>query len=142
MQTRPTPPLPHITRNHYPHLFPYTPAIPFLYQSRTVLPPLPTKKPQPPVLRLECNHTALREEKDIALCSLDALSALIRDVKVAIYDNLHFVIGVGVDKRGARVEAVEAGGDGGGGVGGAVFAVVTEFCQYGSFLVVGFDGWG
>lgn len=72
-------------------------------------PPLPTVKPQPALLRLKSDDTPLGKEKHISLCRFDALSALIGDFKVAVDDDLHLVVGVGVDERGAGVEAKEAG---------------------------------
>ena len=77
---------------------------------RSVLRPLPTKKSQPPFLRLERNHAALWEKEHVALCRLDTLPTLIRYFKIAVHNDLHLVIGIGVDERGARLEAVEAGG--------------------------------
>ena len=118
--------------------------------SSPILPPLPTEKPQPPLLRLKRNHTPLWKEKHIPLCSFDALATFIRDLEVAVDDYFHFVVGVGVDEGGAGVEAVEAGGDGGGGVGGPVFAggggvLVCDFFEKGGggALGLGFgDGRG
>jgi len=97
--------------------------------SSAILPSLSTKEPQASLHSLESNHTPLGEEKNIALCSLHALSTLIRDFKVTIDNNLHFIVRVGVDERGARVEAVEASGDGGGWFGRAVLAVCVQVGQ-------------
>ena len=93
--------------------------VPLPSSSSSILSPLPAIKPQPPLLRLKSNHTPLGKEEDIALRRLDTLPALIRNFKVTIHDDLHLVIGIGVDERGARVEAVEARGD------GVVFAAAT-----------------
>ena len=94
--------------------------------SSSILPPLPTIKPQTPLLRLKSNHTPLGKEEDIALRRLDTLPTLIRDFEIAIHNDLHLVIGIGVDERGARVEAVEARGD------GVVFAAATYSKEHGS----------
>lgn len=119
--------------NYPPHLLPESPSpscpssppshptpapLPTLTLSlSSILPPLATIKPQPALLRLKRNDTPLGEEKHIPLARLDALPARVRDLEVAVDDDFHLVVGVGVDERGARVEAVEARGDG---VGGAV----------------------
>ena len=76
----------------------------------SVLRPLPTKESQPPFLRLERNLAALWKKEHVALCRLDALPTLIRYFKIAIHNDFHLVIGIGVDERSARLEAVEPGG--------------------------------
>lgn len=93
---------------------------PFTSNLSGILPPLPAIKPQPPLLRLERDHAPLGKEEHIALRRLDTLAALIRDFKVTVHDDLHLVVGIGVDERGAGVETVEAGGD------GVVFAVTVK----------------
>ena len=109
-----SPPYPHIPF----YLSPLPPKRP-VPNSSTILPPLSHKKPQPAPLRLKRNHAPLRKEKHVALRRLDALPALVRDLKVTVNDDFHLVVGVGVDERGAWFEAVEAGGD------GVVFAVTV-----------------
>lgn len=86
---------------------------------RRIPPPLPHKEPQPALLRFKRNHAPLWKEEDIPLFRLHALPALIRNLKVAVNDDLHLVVGVGIDERGTRFEAVEARGD------GVVFAVAV-----------------
>ncbi len=133
----PSPNLPQTFISHHPHASTYLPiphlnnpfSSPHHRQSSAILPPLSTKEPQASLHSLESNHTPLGEEKHIALCSLHALSTLIRDFKVTIDDNLHLIVSVGVNERGAGVEAVEASGDGGGGFGGAILAVCVDAGQ-------------
>ena len=84
----------------------------FVGVSRTVLSSLPTEEAKPAIHRLECNLAALRKEEHIPLARLDRLPTLIRNLEVSVHDDLHLVIGVGVLKRSAWVEAVEAGADG------------------------------
>lgn len=94
------------------------------HHSRTPPPPLPTKPRQPALPRPKPNHRALGEEKRIPLLRIHLLLHHIRplgvfelgDLHVAFEQDLHFVVGVGVDEFGAGEEAVESGGDGGGGV--------------------------
>lgn len=38
---------------------------------------------------------------------MDRLASLVLDVKLALQDDLHLVVGVGVDKRGALFESVD-----------------------------------
>ena len=45
---------------------------------------------------------------------MDLLSSLIADIELAIYDDLHLVVGILVDERCALLETVETGGDGSG----------------------------
>ena len=46
---------------------------------------------------------------------MDFLARLVFDIEAAFDDDLHLVVGVGVDERGAGFEAVESAGYGGGG---------------------------
>jgi len=78
-----------------------TDALSFLHPSSAVLSPLPTEETQPPFYSLECDHASLRKEKHIALHCFDGLSTLIADLKVPIHDDLHLVVGVGVDEGSA-----------------------------------------
>lgn len=134
----------HIQQTPYPCLL--TSAFPslnitsiiFPFNLRLSLPPLPAIKAQPTLLRLECNDATLRKEEDVPLRCLDALPALVRDLKIAVHDDLHLVVGVGVDERGARVEAVKARGDG---VGCAVaVGAVSEGVSYLDRKVRGAEG--
>lgn len=113
------PPFPHIIIK-YPHSpFPLSQE----QQSSTIPSPLSTKPRQPPLLSAKPHNRALGEEKRIPLLRLhlllDNIIAIavfeLRNLHVAFEEDLHFVVGVGVDEFGARFEAVETGGDGGGG---------------------------
>ena len=81
-------------------------------QSSLPLPPLPHKEAQPITIRRERNLGALGKIQHIARHGVHLLARLVLDVELALDDDLHLVVGVGVDERGALFEAVEAGGDG------------------------------
>jgi len=83
--------------------------------------PLPTVKPQAPLLRPKRNLAPLRKEKHIPLSRLHFLPRLVRYFKIPIDNDLNLIVSVIVDKLWAWVETVETGGYGS--VGGEVLAV-------------------
>ncbi len=102
--------------------------------SRPIPRPLSTKPRQPTSSRPKPHDRTLGKEKGIPLLGIHllldhilAISILeLRNLHIAFEEDLHFVVGVGVDEFGARLEAVETGGDG---VGGAVAVMRVWFRQ-------------
>lgn len=63
---------------------------------------------QPVVVRRERDLRPLGEIKHISGGGSDLLARFIRDFELALEDDLHLVVGVGVDERGAFFQSVEA----------------------------------
>lgn len=66
---------------------------------------------QPVVVRRERDLSPLGEIKHISRAGSDLLARFIRDFELALEDDLHLVVGVGVDERGAFFQSVEAARD-------------------------------
>lgn len=81
-------------------------------RSRRTLLPLARIERQAIILRRERNLRALRKEEHISRLSLNLLARLIGDGERALNDDLHLVVRVRVDERGALLQPVEAAGDG------------------------------
>lgn len=60
----------------------------------------------------ESDNTALGKVEDVARLSVDLLAGLVRDGELSFQNDLHLVVGVGVDKWGAFLKAVETARDG------------------------------
>ena len=60
--------------------------------------------------------------RTVTLFRFRCLATLITDLKIAVHNDLHFIVSVGIDERCAWVETVEASGDGSGGVRRAVLS--------------------
>jgi hypothetical protein len=68
------------------------------------------------VLSSEGDFGSLWEVEDIPLLGLNLLAGLVADGELAINNDLHLIVGVLVDERGALLEAVEASRDWLGGI--------------------------
>ena len=64
----------------------------------TALLPLPNKEPKTEVVRLKCDLRTLGEVEHIALGRVHLLARLVRNIKAAVDNDLHLVVGVLVDK--------------------------------------------
>jgi len=60
----------------------------------------------------KCDFAALGEIEDIAGRGMNRLTSFIRDVEFSFHNDLHLIIGVGVDQRCALLKSVEPGTDG------------------------------
>lgn len=58
------------------------------------------------------NLRSLGEIEHIAGTGSDLLACLIRDLELPLQDDLHLIVGVGVDERGTLLQTVEATRDG------------------------------
>ena len=57
---------------------------------------------------LECNNAALGEVENISRNRVHGLASLVADLELALKDDLHFVIGICVDKWCAFFEPVKS----------------------------------
>lgn len=70
------------------------------------------KKCQPVRRRCERYLRALGEVEHVARSRRHLLARLVGDFKLALEDDLHFIVGIFVNQRGAFLQPVEAGRDG------------------------------
>ena len=63
---------------------------------RTILLPLPHKKSQSKIVRLECDFAPLWKEEHIPLLGLDLLARFVADVEVPINNDLDLIISISI----------------------------------------------
>lgn len=74
----------------------------------STLSPLSSIKSQSIITRLKLDLTTFREMEHISRNSMDCLPSFVRDVKGTFKDDLHLVVGVGVEEGSPLFETVEA----------------------------------